>query len=79
MPSVVFTTRPKQGEFTTPEIAEPNNRLLAALPAEEYTRFFPKLERIDLIYSEIIYEPDDLISHVYFPEDEIVSLLCRFF
>ncbi len=56
-------------------INKPKNRLLAALPAEEYARMFPQLEAAALIYAEIIYEPDDMIRRVYFPESGIISLL----
>jgi CRP-like cAMP-binding protein len=55
--------------------AKPKNRLLAALPAKEFERLLPKLEEFSLIYAETIFEPDDVISHVYFPESGIVSLL----
>ncbi len=57
------------------ENAKSKNRLLAALPAEEYARILPQLEEIPLIYAEIIYEPDDIIRRVYFPESGIISLL----
>ena len=58
-----------------PETAKPSNRLFAALPKNEYQRLLPKLERIALIFAENIYQPDDVISHVYFPESGIISLL----
>ncbi len=51
------------------------NRLLAALPTAEYQRLLPNLEEISLIYANVIYEPNDLISHVYFPNSGIISLL----
>lgn len=57
------------------ETAKTGNRLLAALPKKEYKNLLPKLERTALIYAENIYEPDDVIRHVYFPESGIISLL----
>jgi len=57
------------------EITKPANRLLAALPAKEYARLLPKLQEISLIFTETIYEPGDIIRHVYFPNSGIVSLL----
>jgi len=51
------------------------NRLLAALPREEYERLLPELEQVSLPFAEVLYEPGDLIRHVYFPNDSIVSLL----
>lgn len=54
---------------------KPANRLLAALPAKEYKRLLPKLKEVSLIYTETIFEPGDVIRHVYFPDSGIVSLL----
>lgn len=51
------------------------NRILAALPAEEYARLFPKLKQFALIYGENIYERDEIIRHIYFPGSGIISLL----
>ena len=51
------------------------NLLLAALPRQEYRRLLPQLERIALPFAEVLYEPGDVIRHVYFPNDSIVSLL----
>jgi CRP-like cAMP-binding protein len=51
------------------------NRLLGTLPKKEYERLLPDLTRIPLAFGEILYEPGDIIKHVYFPNDSIVSLL----
>ncbi len=59
------------------ETPKPANRLLAALPAKEYTRLLPKLEEISLTYTETIYEYGNIIRHVYFPNSGMVSLLTR--
>ena len=59
------------------ETTNPANQLLAALPAKEYARLLPKLEDISLVYAETIYEPGDIIRHVYFPDSGVVSLLMR--
>ena len=55
--------------------ASPTNRLLAALPKEEYQQLLPKLEPFPLVFGEVIYEPGDLIRNVYFPTSGIISLL----
>lgn len=57
------------------ESGKPFNRLLAALPEKEYQNLFPKLERVALVYADNIYQPGDVISHIYFPESGIISLL----
>ncbi len=53
---------------------KPTNRLLAALPDKEYKRLLPKLEEFSLTYAETIFEPNDVIRHVYFPNSGVVSL-----
>lgn len=53
----------------------PRNRLLAALPREEYERLQPHLEPVSLSLSQIIFTPDDVLQYVYFPETCIISLL----
>ena len=51
------------------------NRLLAALPGEEYERLLPHLEQVSVNLSEILFRPDDVLKYVYFPETCIISLL----
>lgn len=51
------------------------NYLLAALPARVQQRIFPHLELTQLPLGEVLYEPGDILSHVYFPANAIVSLL----
>lgn len=49
------------------------NRIIAALPDEEYERIRPKLEVVTLALGEVIYQPGDPIQHVYFPNEAIIS------
>jgi CRP-like cAMP-binding protein len=51
------------------------NRLLGALPAEELDRIMPSLESVPLVDGMPIHEPNEPISHVYFPISGIVSLV----
>lgn len=51
------------------------NGLLAALPEEEWTRWLPQLELVDLALGDVLYESGGRLQHVYFPLDAIVSLL----
>ena len=51
------------------------NHLLAALPADDLTRWMPQLEYVDLTLGQVLYESGRVLSHVYFPTDAIVSLL----
>ncbi|HEY6926407.1 MAG TPA: Crp/Fnr family transcriptional regulator [Steroidobacteraceae bacterium] len=52
------------------------NRLLTALVPEVFERLAPHLEVVNLSLGEVIYEAGASLSHVYFPLDCIVSLLC---
>jgi len=51
------------------------NHLLAALPAGESTRIFPRLELVPMPLGEAVCEPGIQMRHVYFPTTCIVSLL----
>lgn len=51
------------------------NRLLAAVGAQEHLRLRPILETTYLDYKTILHEPGAPIDYVYFPADAIVSLL----
>jgi CRP-like cAMP-binding protein len=51
------------------------NSLLAALSAVERERIFPHLRLVSLPLGKVLYESGDLLRHVYFPTDAIVSLL----
>src|SRR5476649_2853417 len=51
------------------------NRLLAALPRNDYQKLLPVLEPVTLAIGEIVYESHAQIRHVYFPTDCFVSML----
>lgn len=51
------------------------NRLLAALPADEYEHLSPYLELVHLPAGEILYDSGAQLQHVYFPATVIVSLM----
>jgi CRP-like cAMP-binding protein len=53
----------------------PENRLLAALPAEVYERLAPDLERVSLELGRVLHESGEQLRHIYFPTDGMVSLL----
>ena len=53
------------------------NRLLAALPDEEYEQLEPSLEVVSLSLGKILYEPPDPIRYAYFPTSSIVSFLAE--
>jgi CRP-like cAMP-binding protein len=49
--------------------------MLAALPAHVLERLEPSLDRVTLELREVLFDPDRLIEHVYFPESCVVSIL----
>lgn len=56
-------------------IVQPKNRILAALPSNEYKRLLPHLKSVTLEYKQILYEPHKTIRYAYFPEDSIISMV----
>lgn len=51
------------------------NQLLAALPAAEWERWQPQLERVQMPLGQVLYESGTTLTHAYFPTTSIVSLL----
>lgn len=51
------------------------NRLLAALPPDDYGLLAPHLTHVDLERGRLLHEPGDRIDVVYFPHDGVISLL----
>jgi CRP-like cAMP-binding protein len=52
-----------------------SNRLLAALPPEDFARLQPNLEATPLPLGWAVYESGDTQGYVYFPTNAIVSLM----
>ena len=52
-----------------------HNRLLRALPAADYQALLPDLEVVTLAHGTVLFEARGRISHVYFPQGCVVSLL----
>jgi CRP-like cAMP-binding protein len=55
-----------------------SNRILNALPRAEYERLSAFLEPVEMSVGEILYRPNEPISHVYFPNVGTVSVVCTF-
>jgi len=51
------------------------NRLLAALPDDEWQRWQSRLEAVEMPLGQVLYESGHTLSHAYFPTTAIVSLL----
>ncbi len=58
-----------------PSIHRPDqNHLLAALPAMELARVSANLELVSMRLGDMLYEPDEQLTHAYFPTTAIISL-----
>ena len=64
-----------EGSFYMDPMDPLSNQLLAALPAEEWQRWQPQLEPVDLNLGQVMYESGSEQRYVYFPTSAIVSLL----
>jgi CRP-like cAMP-binding protein len=51
------------------------NHLLGALSPAERERIYPHLRLVPMPLGKVLYESGDVLRHVYFPTDSIVSLL----
>lgn len=54
-----------------------DNRLLAALPREDYERIAPHLEPMEFRNGQILYHPGQPVDYIYFPLDSMVSLVAQ--
>jgi CRP-like cAMP-binding protein len=59
--------------LSSSNLNKPINRLLAALPLEDYQRLLPYLEPIELPQHKILYNAGDHYEYAYFPSHSIVS------
>lgn len=77
VPPVGFPGTPSnRGSARSVEHRAPvENSLLAALPDKQYRQLLAGLDPVTLTFGDVLYEPGQTISHVYFPGDSLVSLL----
>jgi CRP-like cAMP-binding protein len=60
---------------TSDRLDPTKNRLLAALPREDYERILPSLGYVSFKLGEIVYESGGQMAYIYFPTNAIISLL----
>src|SRR6202451_3930412 len=56
-------------------ISPAQNQILNALPAAAQERLYPHLTLVEMPLGKALYESGDVLRHIYFPTDSIVSLL----
>jgi hypothetical protein len=56
-------------------IVQPKNRILAALPSDEYKRLLPHLKPVTLEYKQVLFESHKTIRYAYgiFQKKGIIS------
>ncbi len=52
-----------------------SNQLIAELPAGERDAFLAECETVELVFGEVLVEPGEPVTHVYFPLDGFISLI----
>src|SRR6185369_554189 len=53
------------------------NRILAALPKDEYEHMLSGLTHVSLKLGDILYEADELVRYVYFPIKSVASFIWK--
>ncbi|BAZ13703.1 cyclic nucleotide-binding protein [Calothrix sp. NIES-4071] len=61
--------------MSSQDLYNSKNRLLAALPEEEYERLLPHFELVSLELKQMLYVPNESIEYIYFPNNGVVSML----
>jgi CRP-like cAMP-binding protein len=72
---VAFRRPARRSNVTAASTIRTSNRLLAALPDEEWSRLEPHLEWVEMPAGAALYEAGTLLREVYFPATAIVSLV----
>jgi CRP-like cAMP-binding protein len=53
------------------------NKILDALPGEDYERLAPHLHSVKMPHGQIIYHPEQRIEQMYFPTGAMISLVAQ--
>lgn len=53
-----------------------SNKLLGALPKSDFEHLAPHLELVSLTSGQSIYEAEEPIKYIYFPDTAVISLVC---
>jgi CRP-like cAMP-binding protein len=64
----------RAAQMPHPSPARPANRLLAALPPEDWQRWRPQGETVQLPLGSVLYESGAVLRHAWFPTTAMVSL-----
>ncbi len=53
----------------------PSNSILQRLPTSEFNSISSELKQVELSKGSLVFQPDQLASHVYFPIDSVISFI----
>jgi CRP-like cAMP-binding protein len=57
------------------QVIPSSNHLLDALPDKDRQQILANCERVELLLGDILANPGEPVSHIYFPTDSIISLV----
>jgi CRP-like cAMP-binding protein len=76
---MILLVHHRGGRLVVSRVGQPDgrvkNRLLAALPGDEYERLRPSFQPASLALGEVVYEFGGHLDYVFFPTTAIISLL----
>src|SRR2546425_436166 len=70
----ILSVRPPPAVRPPPTDGRPKNRLLAALPDEDFRRILPHLKTVPLTAKQVLLKRGDPIRHVFFPNNGVCSI-----
>ncbi len=66
---------PENSSASTKSCLSTKNLILNALPEEDFERLLPDLEPVELKLGQVLYRAEEVISHVYFLNNSMVSVM----
>jgi CRP-like cAMP-binding protein len=70
----ISSVRPPPAVRPPPTDRRPRNRLLAALPDEDFERILPHLKTVSLAHKQVLLKRGEPIRHVFFPNGGVCSV-----
>ena len=70
----ISSVRPPPAVRSSPTARRPKNRLLAALPDEDFERILPHLKTVSVAAKQVLLKRGEPIRHVFFPNGGVCSV-----
>ncbi|MBA3631349.1 MAG: Crp/Fnr family transcriptional regulator [Acidobacteria bacterium] len=68
---------PNHSSPSTQPSLSTRNSILNSLPKEDFERLLPDLEEVNLALGQVLYQAEDPITHVYFPNKAMISVIAN--